>query len=304
MKKAKRKALLLLKVIGVLMLMSVVLLFVFRDSILNNVIHRVDAEIEKEYQCNVTVRKAAFNGLTNVEFQDVSLVPKKADTLIHINELKTSVNFWKLLVGDIQLGKLEVNKGFIQLVKDKNGSNYAAFLRSKKEKKDADEVNYARLLNRISSRLLDLVPTDMEVKGFAFRINDNGNKVVFDFNRLALADKKLNTVIQVTSDGFSQQWSINGFADPRERKADLTFANAKKDTIKIPYIDKKFNLKTGFKSIHFNLKNLAMDGGELHVEGYSSIEDLFVNNPKIASKDVIVKNARFDYHCPMYSALI
>src|SRR6218665_882236 len=118
MKKAKRKALLLLKVIGVLMLMSVVLLFAFRNSILNNVIHRVDAEIEKEYQCNVTVQKAEFNGLTNVEFRNVSLVPKKADTLIHINELKTSVNFWKLLVGDIQLGKLEVNKGFIQLVKN------------------------------------------------------------------------------------------------------------------------------------------------------------------------------------------
>lgn len=297
MKKTKRKAILLLKVIGVLMLMSVVLLFVFRNSILNNVIHRLDAEIEKEYQCNITVQKAEFNGLTNVQFQDVSLVPKKADTLIHINELKTSVNFWKLLVGDIQLGRLEISKGFIQLVKDKNGSNYAAFLRSRKEKKDTDEVNYARLLNRISSRLLDLVPTDMEVKGFAFRINDNGNKVVFDFNRLALADKKLNTVIQVTSDGFSQQWSINGFADPRDRKADLTFANAKNDTIKIPYIDKKLNLKTGFKSIHFNLKNLAMESGELHVEGYSSIEDLFVNNPKIASKDVIVKNARFDYHC-------
>lgn len=297
MKKAKRKALLLLKVIGVLMLMGVVLLFAFRNSILNTVIHRVDAEIEKDYQCNVMVKKAEFHGLTNVEFENISLVPKKADTLIHINELKTSVNFWKLLVGDIQLGKLEISKGFIQLVKDKNGSNYAAFLRSKKEKKDTDEVNYARLLNRISSRLLDLVPTDMEVKGFAFRINDNGNKVVFDFNRLALADKKLNTVIQVTSDGFSQQWSINGFADPRDRKADLTFANSKNDTIKIPYIDKKFNLKTGFKSIHFNLKNLAMESGELHVEGYSSIQDLFVNNPKIASKDVIVKNARFDYHC-------
>jgi hypothetical protein len=297
MKKTKRKVFLLLKVLGFLLLMSVVLLFVFRDSILANVILRLDSKIEKEYQCNFAVQKANFHGLTNVELQNISLVPKQADTLIHIKELKTSVSFWKLIVGDIQLGKLEIRKGFIQLVKDKNGSNYAAFLRSKKEKKDSDEVNYARLLNRISSRLLDLVPTDMDVKGFALRINDNGNKVVFDFNRLALADKKLTTVIQVTSEGFAQQWNINGFADPRDRKADLTFANAQNDTIKIPYIDKKFNLKTGFKSIHFNLKNLEMDSGELHIEGYSSIEDLFVNNPKIANKDVIVKKARFDYHC-------
>ena len=142
---------------------------------------------------------------------------------------------------------------------------------------------------------MDLVPTDMSVKGFAFKIDDKGNKVVFDFNQLSLENKKLNTVIQVTSDGFSQQWSINGFADPRDRKADLTFANAQNDTIKLPYLDKKWNLKAGFKSIHFNLENLAMDSGELHIDGYSSIENLFVNHAKIAGKDVVIQNARFDY---------
>lgn len=295
MKKAKKKAIILLKLIGILVLICIVLLFAFRNKILNTVIHRIDAKFEQDYQCSLAIEKAEFHGLTNVEFQRITLVPKEADTLVRIDELKTSVSFWKLLMGDIQLGRLEINKGFIQLVKNKKGANYDAFLRSKKDKKESDEVNYARFLNRISTRLMYLVPTDMQVKGFAFRINDNGNKVVFDFNELALADKKLKTTIQVTSDKFSQQWSINGFADPRDRKADLTFANAKNDTIRLPYIDKKFNLKTGFKSIHFNLDNLAMDGGELHIDGYSSIEGLMVNNPKIASKDVKIKSARFDY---------
>lgn len=295
MKTNKQKAFVFLKIIGVLVLLCLVLLFAFRNAILDKIIHRVDAKLESEYQCSLTIQKAEFHGLTNVEFQHIALVPKQADTLIRIDELKTNVNFWKLLLGDIQLGKLEINKGFIQLVKYKKGSNFEAFLRSKKDKKDNSEVNYAKLLNRISSRILNLVPTDMQVKGFAFKINDNGNKVVFDFNQLALVDKKLTTIIDVTSDKFAQQWSINGFADPRDRKADLTFANTKNDTIKIPYLDKKFNLKTGFKSIHFNLENLAMDSGELHIDGYSSIDNLFVNHPKIASKDVVIKNARFDY---------
>ncbi|MEY3828085.1 MAG: Monofunctional biosynthetic peptidoglycan transglycosylase, partial [Cyanobacteriota bacterium] len=117
------------------------------------------------------------------------------------------------------------------------------------------------------------------------------------FNQLALVDKKLNTLIQVTSANFSEQWSINGFADPRERKADLQFFNPKNDTVRIPYLDKKFNLKTGFKSIHFNLEYLSMASGELHIDGYSSIENLIINHPKIANKDVIVKKARFDYSC-------
>ena len=224
-----------------MVLIGLVLLFAFRNKILNKVIHQVDNKLERDYQCKLSIEKAEFHGLTNVEFQHIALVPKQADTLVHINELKTSVSIWKLLVGDIQLGKLEINKGFIQLVKTKNGSNYDAFLHSKKAKDSTAEVNYAKLLNRISSRLLDLVPTDMQVKGFAFKINDNGNKVIFDFNQLVLNQKKLNTVIQVTSNNFSQQWSINGFADPRDRKANLTFYNAKNDTIKIPYLDKKFS---------------------------------------------------------------
>ena len=296
MKTNKQKAVFLLKIISVILLMGLLLLIVFRNSLLNQVIHRIDTKLERDYQCHFTIAKAEFHGLTNLEFQHIALVPKEADTLVRIDELKTSINIWKLLIGDIQLGKLEINKGFVQLVKTKKGSNFDAFLRSKKEKKDNDEVNYAKLLNRISSNLLDLVPTNMNVKGFAFKINDKGNKVIFDFSQLVLNEKKLNTLIQVTSANFSQQWNISGFADPRDRKAYLEFFNPKSDSVRIPYLDKKFNLKSGFKSIHFNLDNLSMNNGELHIDGYSSIQNLMVNHPKIATKDVVVKIARFDYH--------
>ncbi|MBF6641629.1 transglycosylase domain-containing protein [Flavobacterium sp. J49] len=295
MRTKKQKAFLVLKICGIVILLGIILLFAFRNTILEKVIHRIDAKMERDYQCDFTIAKAEFHGLTNLEFKQITLVPKQADTLVRIDQLKTSVNFWKLLIGDIQLGQLEINKGYVQLVKTKTGSNFDAFLRSKKEKTDNTEVNYAKLLNRLTSNLMDLVPTDMQVKGFAFRINDQGNKVVFDFTQLALAQKKLNTLIQVTADGFSQQWAINGFADPRDRKADLVFFNPKSDTIQLPYLDKKFNLKTGFQSIHFNLENLSMYSGELHIDGYSSIQNLRVNHAKIASKDVVIKNARFDY---------
>jgi len=304
MKLQKQKVFLFLKLLGIIFLLGVILLFSFRNTILEKVIHRIDHKLKKDYQCHFTIEKAQFHGLNNIEFNHIYLVPIQADTLVRIDELKTSVNLWKLLVGEIQLGKLEINKGFIQLVKTKNGSNFETFLRSKKEKTDNDEINYAKLLNRISSKLLNLVPTDMNVQGFAFKIDDKGNKVVFDFNQLVLSNKKLNTVVQVAAKDFSQQWAINGFADPRDRKAYLQFFNPKSDTIQIPYLDKKFNLKTGFKSIHFNLDNLSMDSGELHIDGYSSIENLIVNHPKIASKNVVVKNARFDYHWVVGSRFI
>lgn len=295
MKTTRQKVFLGLKIGSALLLLGLVLLFVFRGSLLNKVIDRIDAKMQRDYQCRFQVAKAEFQGLSDLEFRNITLVPNQADTLVSIQHLKTSVNFWKLLTGDIQLGKLNIDKGYIQLVKTKNGSNFEAFLRSKKEQKESTEIHYAKLLNRITSNLFDLVPTDMQVKGFAVKIDDLGHKVVFDFNQLALSDKKLTTLINVTSENFSQQWAVNGFADPRERKADLEFFNPKSDTIRLPYLDQKFQLKTGFQSIHFNLENLAMNSGELHIDGYSSIRNLVVNHPKIAAKDVVIQNARFDY---------
>jgi hypothetical protein len=296
MKTKKQKAILILKISSVLLIVSLVLLFLFRNTILNKVIHRIDDKFTREYQCHFTVKKAEFQGITNLEFQDISLVPIQADTLMYIKKLKTNVNFWKLLIGDIQLGKLEINNGFIQLLKNKNGSNFDAFLRSKKDKNDNNEVNYAKLLNRITSNLLDLVPTNLHVKGFSFKVDDLGNKIVFDFNQLSLYNKQLHSLIQVTSDVTSQKWSIKGFADPRDKKADLQFVNAENDRVIIPYLDKKFNLKIGFQSIHFNLENLEMKSGILHIDGYSSIQSLSVYHPKIAKQDVVIQNARFDYH--------
>jgi hypothetical protein len=296
MKLQKKKVLFVLKTSSIIFVGMALLLFVFRNTILQQVIHRIDTKLNTEYECHFTVGSASFRGITHLEFQNISLVPQKADTLVQIQSLKTSISLWKLCVGELQLGELDIDQGYIQLVKTKNGSNFDAFLRSKKDKSDNTEVNYAKLLNRISSKILNLVPTDMHVKGFAFKINDLGKEVVFDFNQLALTQKKLNTVIQVTSEGFSQQWTLNGFADPRERKARLKFYNAQNDTIQIPYLDKKYHLKTGFKAIHFNLDNLEMDSGELHLDGYASIENAFVNHPKIAQKDVLIHQARFDYH--------
>ena len=39
-----------------------------------------------------------------------------------------------------------------------------------------------------------------------------------------------------------------------------------------------------------------MSRGELHIDGFSSIANLQINHEKIADRDVVIKNATFDYH--------
>lgn len=296
MRTRKQKIFLALKTALALFVLAIGLLFVFRNSLLGKAIGRVDARLQRDYDCRFTVGRANFSGLSKLEFTNISLVPRSADTLLHLKSLDTEVNFWKLLVGDIQLGKLEMEKGYIQLVTTKSGSNFDAFLHPKKEKKEPGEVNYAKLLNRLSSQLFDLVPTDMDVRGFDIRIDDLGDKTTFEFTRLGLSDKKLQSEIRVVSGSFDQRWKLGGFADPRARKADLSFAHARNDTVKLPYLQKKFNLKTAFRSIRFKLDGFEMEDGQLHISGSGAVQNLLVNHPKIAKTDVAIPNARLDYH--------
>ncbi|MEZ0006239.1 hypothetical protein ABH942_001602 [Flavobacterium sp. 28YEA47A] len=297
MRSRKQKAILAAKIIGVLFVLFIGTFFIFRNSILQKAIAKVSDKMENEYDSNFSIKKASFQGFSGVALEHVLLVPKHADTLLNVESIKTNINFWKLLTGDVQLGTLHVKNGFIQLVKDENGRNFDAFLKRKSNEDTTNiETNYAKRAYRLLNQALNLVPTDMNLENISLRMDDMGRKVNLDLKKLRLEDKELETSIGVTADNFQQNWKIKGFADPRHKKTDLRFFNLDTGKIRIPYIDERFNMKAGFDSIRLNVSNIEMDGGKLHIDGFTSIVNFTVNHPKIATKDVVIKKAKFDYN--------
>ena len=298
MRTKKQKIILAAKIISAAFLVIIIALFVFRNSLLQQVISKVSIKMERDYNSSFSVKEASFVGFLGVSLSEIILVPKNADTLFNIQKMKTSVNFWRLLIGDVQLGTLEIENGYVQLVKNKKGRNFEAFL--KKDKNETTNLNekrdYAKFVYRIISKVLNLVPTDMKIENLSFRLNDNGNKTNINFEKLRLVNQQLETSIKVETNAFTQRIRIQGFADPRNKKADIRFFNMNSGAIKMPYIDERFNLKSSFDSIRVNIQNIDKSGGELHIDGFASIANFMVNHPKIASKDVVIKNAKFDFH--------
>ena len=296
MKTGKQKIILATKILSVLFVALIVAFYIFRDAVLQQTIAKVSNEMEVDYNSTFSVKKASFDGISGVNLSDVVLVPKNADTLFKIQKLKTSVNLWQLLVGDLQLGTLEIKNGFIQLVKKGKVRNFDAFLKKDKQTEISNEKrDYAQFAYRIISKALNLVPTDMVLDNLSFRLDDNGKKATINFQKLRLVNKQLETSIQVQTNTVSQRWRIKGFADPRNKKTDIRFVNIDTGAIKVPYFDERFNLKSSFQSIRLNIENIDKDGDELHIDGFMAIANLKVNHPKIASKDVVIKNAKFDY---------
>jgi hypothetical protein len=293
----KKIAIISLSVLVTLIILAVVGFFAFRNTVLQKVITKVTNKMDTEYNSTFTVKKAVFKGMSGIEMQGITLVPKNADTLLNVQEIKTSISLAHLLTGDLQLGTLEMKNGFVQLVKNQNGKNFDAFLKNKNKdtEDDSNESSYARRAYRLLTKLLNLVPTDMQLENLTLRMDDMGRKVSLNMKELRLADKHLESVINVTEDTISQRWKVRGMADPRGRLADLKFFNTDTSRIAIPYLNERYGIKSGFDSIHLNVANIEMDGDELHVDGFASIQNFMVNHPKIAKKDVVINNARFDY---------
>ena len=296
MRNRKQKMIVAIKIITASLLAILIAIFVFRNTLLQQAITSVSNKMERDYNSSFSAKTASFVGLSGVSLSDVVLVPNNADTLFNIHKIKTSVNFFRLLIGDIQLGTLEIENGYVQLVKNKNGQNFEAFLKKEEATTNSNEKrDYAKFAYSIISNMLNLVPTDMKIENLAFRLNDNGNKTTLNFQNLRLVNQQLETSIKVETKAFTQQIRIEGFADPRNKKANIRFFNRDSGSIKIPYLDERYGLKSSFDSIHLNIQNIDKSGGELHLDGFASITNLMINHKKIANKNVVIKNSRFDF---------
>ncbi|WP_428223708.1 transglycosylase domain-containing protein [Flavobacterium sp.] len=306
MRTKKQWLFLVLKILGGIMLLSIAGLYFFRDTLLQQAVQKAQHKFKTDYNTEFHIGKAEFIGASSVAMENICIIPIAKDTLLSVEKIKTEINLFKLVTGDLQLQNLEMQNGFIQLVKNEKGRNFDAFLKKNKDEEEivTDKRNYAQLANRILNKALNLIPTQMHLQKLSLRIQDMHRKVAFYMNDLSLKEDQLQTQIQVTADDFSQKWNIQGYANARKKQTDLIFASADTTQIQIPYIEKRFGLKTSFDKIRLKVDQIEMNFGELNINGLASIANLTVNHPKIASKDVIVRDAEFDFQFVLGSDFI
>jgi Transglycosylase len=297
MKNIKQKIFRILLVILGLFFIAIIAAYLFRNLILSEIIAKAEHKFKTNYNAEFSIKKASFIEISEVEMSQILLIPKNADTLLSIDNIKTKINIYKIITGDLQIENLELKNGFIQLVKNKNGKNFAEFLKSDKKEivETSEKKDYATFANRIISKILNLIPENISIENITLKVDDLGKKVSLKAPKLTLKNDKLQTSVYVTTNTFSQVWNISGKANPRKKIADLMIKNADTTKIKLPFIDEKFKLVSSFDNLHLKIDKIETESGDLHIDGMASVDNLTVNNPKIANKDVVFKKSKFDF---------
>ncbi len=292
----------IVKAIALLFLILVVVFFLFRNYYLEKAIAKISVKFQSKYNSLLHVKNAEFSGITGIELSGISITPIGKDTLLNIAFFSTSIRFWYALVGDIRIKELNLKDGFVQLIKKDNYRNFDNFLTAEKSDTSiqknvgkSSERNYAKIVHRLISRLFAQIPNEVTIQNFAINIADENHKVSFELKSLTLIEKIFVSHLNVVSNKLKQDWQINGTASPSQQKADLTFMRLDSNTVKIPYVDERFNLNAGFENIQLKLNGFEFKNEQLKINGYASIRNLFINHKRISKKNLLIKEAEIEY---------
>jgi hypothetical protein len=280
-----------ISLLGLLFIGSIIA-FTKREALLNTAIKKAINKADKEYDLILKIENAGFVDLSTVSFKNITVVPRGKDSLARIINFRVGVKLFPLLLGDIKLSEIKLDRGFINLVKRDSLSNFDFLFRKKKEvAEEKTEMDLGRLANNLINQLLYKIPDDMDIRDFEIKFKDDSGSVSL-FTRSATIDGgDVNSTILVN--GNESVWHVKGTVDPGDKQLDLKlFADNKK--VELPYLEKRFGLKLNFDTAMTEMRGVNRSGSQLEVNGSWRVKNMLVNHRRIAGNDIIVPDASLD----------
>lgn len=265
-----------------------------REALLKTMIAKAIAKADRDYGLDVKIEEAGFSGLSTVHMKNISVVPKDRDTLSTIADLTIGVKLFPLILGEVKLAEIGLTTGHFNVVIKDSLTNLDFILKRKKKDKtdNTSKIDLSEIAHDVLNQVLNKIPDNMEMKNLLFTLNDNDtSKFSFLTTTATIDDGDLKSTILVNKNEAT--WHINGQVYPGKKQMDVKFfADNKK--VELPYLDNKLHAKLSFDTIRTELKSAEYSGDNFKITGSWSVRNLLINHPKIASNDIVVKNAKID----------
>lgn len=278
-----------------------ILLFAFRSKLLSYTVDRVITKVENRYPVDMHINKAEFVDWNSVVLSDISLVPHNRDTLFTTDSVYATVGFRSLLKGRIVFKRLEVSNGYLTAVKRGDETNFD-FLLKKDEKtpeqpKDSTAAgrNYGQLLNRLIETAFDNVPDQVDFKNLNASYASTSRNIDIRMPYLLIDKGNIESDVYIKTDSLVNSMHVKGTIDPRDYNISASLYATDTAGIRLPYVKERFDATVAFDTLHLSLTDKKYRNDNLTVRGNAMVNNLVVNQPKIASEDVHVAEGEVDY---------
>jgi hypothetical protein len=287
-----RIALIIFACLFVILLIGGYIAYTKRESILQHQLAAVQLKAKHDYNLDLKIGSAHFTGLSTIDFKQISIVPEGKDSLLSIQHFDVSVKLWPLLFGKIKLANVELQNGHLNLTSIGGIKNFDFLFKHKKDTTNThSKLNLAELANNLVNGILYKIPDNLNLSNFLVTYTSDSTRVKLLTRSAIINDGELNSTILIND--TLATWHFAGTMHPSDKNIDIRlYADGKK--VEIPFIPAKYKLRVAFDSFTTRLTNVTNSSGETQINGSWGIKNLLINQPALASADIVVPDGSID----------
>ncbi|MBS3913941.1 MAG: transglycosylase domain-containing protein [Bacteroidetes bacterium] len=276
-------------VLGILIAVSIAGWFVFRGQILNMAWNKAADKLKsKGYALQCSTKE--FQGFFTVHVADLSLT-KKQDTLLFSQNISATVGIWASIWNGPTLSGLEMENTRIELVRKPGYCNFCDLKGSEKVESPTKEPLVQRAFNFIK-RTIAKIPDDFTLKEFSAFYNDSSDRFGVQIPTLQYTNNDVDGIMRIVENQNKTGFHLKGEFSKRKMTGNLKVTAEKGKWVQLPILKRKLNTSAGFEMAEFELEEMEMQGGTLHVVADGHFKGVTIYDKRVADTNVVVKDCR------------
>ncbi len=278
---------------------SILILFIIiREPLLRYYIDKKIDSYNQKHNTEISYSSLSFNGLTSITLHDFSLKEVSKEPIINASSIKIKVSFWKLFLQRISIENIEIKTCYIQIIKNKNTSNYSFLFKQKNEDNDNsnNKKSISDLIDRLSNKLFDLIPNKLSVDQLSITLVSNSHKLTLALPKLEIINRNFVTRIEMNELGNSTIFNTEGVLDKENQEIALKIYGDKGEPFVLPWIKQRNNALLCFDTAYFKVKHEEKNSDEKEsITGSGSLTNLQIYHKRLADDTIVFKNLKTDY---------
>lgn len=267
-----------------------------RNALLNHYAKEKVSELEKAYGLKIDYSHLYMPGLTEVEIQNLSVVPAQRDTLLTLHSMQVNLSLWAMITLDTDINNVTTNGLHISFVKKDSLSNYD-FLFKKKEEKQEDEGqrNYARKVSQALNMLFSFMPENGEITDFKLSHLKDTTYTEVQVPHLSVKDNRFNTELVVNDAGIIHHWMSSGVLNNGEKTMEATLFTKSGRKVRLPYLDRHYGAQVAFDKLTYCLTEKKLSGSEVELTGKAEVDGLQIHHLALSPDTIQLNKGRLNY---------
>ena len=297
MKKYSKKKILLLSVGGG-MLICLISIYLYRNTLLQSIVNQRTARIEQVHGLKIHYEKMEMKGLNKIILQQLSIVPDQRDTLLTLASAIVKLNFWKLLTREIEIRHVTVNDLSLAFIKQDSIANYDFLFKKGTEQipqATVNEANYSERINKILNLCFGFLPENGKLNHIRITEQKNKNFVSITLPSFIIKENHFQSDISIQEDTLSQHWTVNGELKQHDNTLNVNLYSSDSKKISLPYITRRFGAEVTFDTLSYSLTKDILDRNQVRLNGQAQVNGLDVYHKALSPEVIHLDQGKLDY---------